>query len=585
MPLEVGVTSGVQDMELSLSTTLSPLTKTTQNPSAYALDTNRNIWTSEDMHEWKRMPMPDPSMTVSDLAAGPRFLWGVTSDRKVIQCEVPCDMERNRWRNLPGSLTSIEQQGGLVVGVSPKGRAFLTDEAFTKGWTQLETKFNVKQVSIAQNSTWAVDKRDRVYKKTSNDPSWKEVDAPPLKSVAAGDEHVWGIDRDSNVYACKQPCQDGKWLSMQGKLASIDQKNGNIFGVAPDGSIVEASADIKEFSGWHAYTNPTGADRSDNLRGARLVTVSEDRGPDMRGMSPEEAQRSIRSPPVDATRGAKQTAPSLPVFPGQGRYDRALNVKCEARDDITFKSMVKAMEACDADAHCPAISMSSASQQRTQSEYCKGTLLNEEKCMSVTTEFKLCGPSRLTAIAGSGSAVDALQPVLLVKPQAPLPSDQNEDDVTYAPGYIQSVPTHMELSSEALPPSAPGWPKERGVAFKEIDYGGGTQTEGGKTQEDCVEIGRLYELPNVGYRTMDHPDPPFRGTCFFGENADFNDFIESEGRSDDPFHRMFDLKEVSPPGSKKAKAAKAKQDSYQDFMLAMMAQQNQSLNAQGDVST
>lgn len=127
---------------------------------------------------WKHIPGKLHQIS----ASGKNWLWGISTNDKIVTCKKPCD--DGNWINIPGSL---------------------------------------KQLVGGETDVWGVNSSNNIYKMNQNhNNNWIHVGGK-LMNISQGGGWIWGVNSEHKVYRCKYPC-DGGWILVNDSIPENNPK-------------------------------------------------------------------------------------------------------------------------------------------------------------------------------------------------------------------------------------------------------------------------------------------------------------------------------------------------------------------------
>ena len=108
----------------------------------------------------------------------------------------------------------------------------------------LSKKLNLKinEYNTLQTSYDNIIKEQSLHDKESSG-GWEKMNGNLKQISSSGKDWIWGVNKKDNVYACKKPCEDSKWIKVPGKLTQIVGGDDDVWGINSSNNIYKMKQD------------------------------------------------------------------------------------------------------------------------------------------------------------------------------------------------------------------------------------------------------------------------------------------------------------------------------------------------------
>ena len=216
------------------------------------------------MEGWEQIPGG-----LKHVTASVNYVWGVNLNDDIFRCSRPCT--GSNWVHVPGKLKQIDANDYEVWGVNSGDSIFKRAVDGSGDWVQVAG--GLKHVSASGNGwIWGVNSADNIYKckkpcsgswiqvpgglmqidggytyvygvssdnliwarNVDGSGDWRQIPGTLKHITASGDDEVFGVAPNNDIYRCKKPCIGGsQWEKMDGKVAQCDATIDGLFAIEP----------------------------------------------------------------------------------------------------------------------------------------------------------------------------------------------------------------------------------------------------------------------------------------------------------------------------------------------------------------
>lgn len=162
---------------------------------------------------WKAIR--NPLTKIKKLALARYHAWALTSDNKVMRCELPLGWDTNSstaWTDVTGNrpMKDLDLNMSSVWAVDNSGHVFYRDLSAKRDWTSVPG--NLASVTADDEWVWGFTPSNKIVRMSSESKSkWDTISNPfQLTKIDAGSSEVWGVNANHEVYRIPSS-GEGSW--------------------------------------------------------------------------------------------------------------------------------------------------------------------------------------------------------------------------------------------------------------------------------------------------------------------------------------------------------------------------------------
>lgn len=96
---------------------------------------------------------------------------------------------------------------------------------------------------ISDFDLWGVNSNDNIFKFGDDQNSWKQIPGGLKNVTSSGKDYIWGTNSSDAIYTCKKPCDDAKWIKVDGGLKQVSADDEYVWGVNSNNYIYRKKVD------------------------------------------------------------------------------------------------------------------------------------------------------------------------------------------------------------------------------------------------------------------------------------------------------------------------------------------------------
>ncbi|MDP4238196.1 MAG: DUF5010 domain-containing protein [Bacteroidota bacterium] len=157
----------------------------------------------------------NPLTKVRKLALSRYNAWALTTDNKVMKCELPSGWDTNNataWLDVTGTqpMKDLDLNMTTAWGLDDKGNVFYRDLSAKNPWTSVPG--NVSSITADDEFLWGFTSSDSIVRmSTQSKTKWDTIPNPyKITKIDAGGCEVWGVNATNDVYRINSS-GEGSW--------------------------------------------------------------------------------------------------------------------------------------------------------------------------------------------------------------------------------------------------------------------------------------------------------------------------------------------------------------------------------------